>query len=62
MNLSKILSSHDYPLISESGIYSIEDMKFLIQKTQLKNFLIGESLLASDDVGSKLKEFAQISV
>jgi len=62
VNLSKILSSHDYPLISESGIYSIEDMKFLIQKTQLKNFLIGESLLASDDVGSKLKEFAQISV
>jgi indole-3-glycerol phosphate synthase len=62
VNLAKILSSHKYPVVSESGIYTTEDLTFLIKKTQIKNFLIGESLISSDDIGLKLKKFAQISV
>jgi indole-3-glycerol phosphate synthase len=62
LKLSKILTSHENPLICESGIHSIEDMKFILEKTEIFNFLIGESLLTGDDIGAKLKEFMQISV
>ena len=62
VNLSKILHSHKNPLISESGIQSTEEIKFLIQKAKIYNFLIGESLLISDDIGSKLKKFTQITL
>ncbi len=62
LKLSKILISHKNPLICESGIHSIEDMKFILDKTKILNFLIGESLLTGDDIGVKLKKFMQISV
>jgi len=60
VNLSKILSPHKKPLVCESGIHSIEEIKFITENTNIKNFLIGESLLTSNDIGTKLKEFAQI--
>ena len=62
LDLAKILSSHENPLISESGISSNENIKFILKNTKIYNFLIGESLLKSDDIGSKLKKFTQISL
>ena len=60
--LSKILKSHNNPLICESGIHSVDDIKFIVEKAEIYNFLIGESLLTSSDISSKMKEFAQIIV
>ena len=62
VKLSKILSSHKNPLISESGIHSPKDIKFIIENAKIYNFLIGESLLKSPDIGSKLKQLTQISL
>jgi len=62
VNLSKILNSHKNPLVCESGIHSLEEIKFIIKNAKIYNFLIGESLLASKDIGSKLKEFTQITL
>ena len=62
VKLSKILNSHKNPLISESGIRSPEDIKFILKNTKIHNFLIGESLLKSHDIGLKLKQLTQISL
>ena len=62
IELSKILTSHKNPLICESGIYSAENIKFIVEKASIHNFLIGESLLKSNDIGLKLKEFSQINL
>jgi len=62
VKLSKILNSHQNPLICESGIHSIDNIKFIIDNAGIYNFLIGESLLKSQDIGSKLKQFTQISL
>jgi len=62
VKLSKILSSHKNPLISESGINSIEDIKFIIENAKINNFLIGESLLKSSDIASKLTQLTQINL
>ena len=62
VKLSKILNSHKNPLICESGIQSIKEIKFIIENAKIHNFLIGESLLRSKDIASKLKEFAQITL
>ena len=60
VKLSKILNSHKNPLVCESGINSTENIKFIVENTEIYNFLIGESLLKNEDIGSKLKEFSQI--
>ena len=62
VKLSKILNSHKNPLVCESGIHSADDIKFIIENAKIHNFLIGESLLRSKDIASKLKEFAQITL
>lgn len=62
VNLSKILNSHKCPLVCESGIHSLKEIKFIIENAKIYNFLIGESLLTSQDIGSKLKEFTQITL
>ena len=62
VNLSKILNSHKNPLVCESGIHSRKEIKFIIENANIYNFLIGESLLKSQDIGSKLKEFTQITL
>ena len=62
INLSKILYSHRNPLICESGIHSSENIKFILRNSKIYNFLIGESLLRSVDIGSKLREFTQITL
>jgi len=62
IKLSKILNSHSSPLVCESGIHSPNEIKLIIDKANVSNFLIGESLLTSSDIGSKLKEFTQITL
>ena len=62
VNLSQILSSHKLPLISESGIHSTADINFLIKRAKIHNFLIGESLLKSKNIGQKLKGFSEITL
>ena len=44
-DIYNILSNHSSPLISESGIKTKEELLSLKNKTEIKTFLIGESLL-----------------
>ncbi len=44
-DINNILINHRAPLISESGIKSKEELLEINQKTNIKTFLIGESLL-----------------
>ena len=44
-----ILTNHKGSLISESGIKTKEDILKITQKTKIKTFLIGESLLKNLD-------------
>ncbi len=60
-NLHKILADHSGPLICESGIKTENDVKEIIKKTKINNFLIGESLLNDLDRSSLLKKINQIS-
>ena len=47
-----ILINHEGPLISESGIKTKEDILKISKKTNIKTFLIGESLLKNLDKNS----------
>jgi indole-3-glycerol phosphate synthase len=60
ISLFKILKNHKGPLISESGIKDEKDAKYIYEKTGIKNFLIGESLLKSDNTAELMKRFTQI--
>jgi len=61
--LYEILSNHDQPLVCESGIQSEKEVKEIVKKTKINNFLIGESLLK--DIGknsSLLRKISQITI
>ncbi|MBA2711348.1 MAG: indole-3-glycerol phosphate synthase TrpC [Tatlockia sp.] len=58
LTLAKDLPA-DKILISESGINSRQDIE-LMQKNNINTFLIGESLMRAEDIGSKLKELLGI--
>ena len=60
ISIFEILKNHKGPLISESGIKDEKDAKYIYEKTGIKNFLIGESLLRSDDTAELMKRFTQI--
>tara|TARA_B100001123_G_scaffold443003_1_gene587910 strand:- start:773 stop:1576 length:804 start_codon:yes stop_codon:yes gene_type:complete len=62
IELSKILEAHKNPLVCESGINSTEDIEYVIENVGIYNFLIGESLLKSKNIASKLRELSQISL
>ena len=62
INLSKLLKIHKNPLICESGIHSSENIKFIMENANINNFLIGESLLKSQDIGLKLKQLLEINL
>ena len=51
-DIYNILSYHSSPLISESGIKTKEELLSLENKTKIKTFLIGESLLKNLDKNS----------
>jgi indole-3-glycerol phosphate synthase len=51
-DIYSVLSDHASPLISESGIKTKEELLSLENKTEIKTFLIGESLLKNLDKNS----------
>jgi len=51
-DIYSVLSNHASPLISESGIKTKEELLSLESKTEIKTFLIGESLLKNLDKNS----------
>ncbi|MDA7733399.1 indole-3-glycerol-phosphate synthase [Candidatus Pelagibacter sp.] len=51
-DIYSVLSDHSSPLISESGIKTKEELLSLENKTEIKTFLIGESLLKNLDKNS----------
>ena len=60
ISIFETLKDHKGPIISESGIKNETDAKYIYEKTGIKNFLIGESLLKSDNPAELLKKFNQI--
>ena len=60
--IKKKLSSHLSPLISESGIKNQKDAQYIYDNTGIKNFLIGESLLANCKPGKLIKEILSITL
>ena len=60
ISIFEILKYHKSPLISESGIKDEKDAKYIYEKTGIKNFLIGESLLKSNNTVELMKRFTQI--
>ena len=60
VSIFEILKNHKGPLIAESGIKDEKDAKYIYEKTGIKNFLIGESLLKSGNAAELMKRFTQI--
>jgi len=60
LEIYKTVQYHQGPIISESGIKDEKDAKYIYEKTGIKNFLIGESLLKSDNTAELMKKFTQI--
>jgi indole-3-glycerol phosphate synthase len=60
ISIFEILKNHKGPLVSESGIRDEKDAKYIYEKTGIKNFLIGESLLKSNNTAELMRRFAQI--
>ena len=61
VSIFDIVKNHTGPLISESGIKNEDDAKYIYEKTGIKNFLIGESLLSSDNPEELMKKLMQIN-
>ena len=61
LSIFEIVKAHKGPLLSESGIKNERDAKYIFDKTGIKNFLIGESLLKSDKPGELMKKIIQIT-
>ncbi len=53
-DIYEVLKNHNEPLISESGIQTREEILEIENKTKIKTFLIGESLLKNFDQNSIL--------
>jgi indole-3-glycerol phosphate synthase len=62
VKIQKKLVSHKGPLISESGIKNKIDAQYIYDKTGIKNFLIGESLLASGETEKLIKDILSITL
>ena len=60
ISIFEVIKTHKGPLISESGIKTANDAKYIYEKTGIKNFLIGESLLKSDKPQELMKKLIQI--
>ena len=61
ISIFEVVKAHKEPLISESGIKDEKDARYIYDKTGIKNFLIGESLLKSDKPGALMKRLIQIT-
>ena len=62
VKIKKKLTSHKGPLVSESGIKNKKDAQYIYDKTGIKNFLIGESLLASGEPSKLIKDILSITL
>ncbi len=61
ISIYEVVKTHSSPIISESGIKNENDAKYIYNKTGIKNFLIGESLLKSDNPEEFMKKLTQIN-
>ena len=61
ISIFEIVKYHKGPVISESGIKDENDVKYIYDKTGIRNFLIGESLLSSDNPAGLIKRIIQIN-
>ncbi len=61
ISIFEIVKNHKGPLLSESGIQNENDAKYIYEKTGIKNFLIGESLLKSDKPAELMRKLIQIT-
>ena len=59
-DIHNMLLNHQGPLISESGIKTKDELLDLKNKTSIKTFLIGESLLSSNDPSDLIKKINEI--
>ena len=62
VRIQKKLTSHKNPLISESGIKDKKDAQYIYDNTGIKNFLVGESLLASREPNKLMQELLSINL
>jgi indole-3-glycerol phosphate synthase len=62
VKIKKKLTSHKGLLVSESGIKNKKDAQYIYDNTGIKNFLIGESLLASNETDKLIKEILSITL
>ena len=61
ISIFEVIKTHKGPIISESGIKTADDAKYIYEKTGIKNFLIGESLLKSNKPNELMKKLIQIT-
>ena len=61
ISIFEVIKDHKGPLLSESGIKNEKDARYIYEKTGIKNFLIGESLLKSDNPSELMKKLIQIT-
>ena len=62
VRIKKKLALHQGPLLSESGIKNQNDAQYIYDNTGIKNFLIGESLLAKSEPSKLIKDILSISL
>ena len=62
VKIQKKLVTHKGPLVSESGIKNKKDAQYIYDRTKIKNFLIGESLLASGETEKLINEILSINL
>jgi indole-3-glycerol phosphate synthase len=62
LEIYKTVQYHQGPVIAESGIKNAVDSQYIYNKTGIKSFLIGESLLASSETRKLIKEILSISL
>jgi indole-3-glycerol phosphate synthase len=61
ISIFEVIKTHKGPIISESGIKTAKDAKYIYEKTGIKNFLVGESLLKSDNPDELIRKLIQIT-
>jgi indole-3-glycerol phosphate synthase len=62
VRIKKKLTTHQGPIISESGIKNKNDAQYIYDNTGIKNFLIGESLLADAQPSRLIKDILSITL
>ena len=62
IRIKKKVTSHNGPLVSESGIKDKKDAQYIYDNTGIKNFLIGESLLANSEPSRLIRDILSITL